>query len=72
MRDVRGRTGLQCSHFFSRRYLRIRFDLRNCNAQCAGCNRRHNRDRGPYETYMVETYGPDVVTELDGLRGSLG
>lgn len=40
---------LQCSHFYSRRYLSIRFDLRNCNAMCSACNRRHNRDRRPYE-----------------------
>jgi hypothetical protein len=63
--------GLQCSHFFSRRYLSIRFDLRNCNAMCAGCNRRHNRDRKPYERYMLNTYGPAVIAELDGLRLSL-
>lgn len=66
------RQGLQCSHFFSRRYLAIRFDLRNCNAMCAGCNRRHNRDRAPYEGYMLETYGPGVVVELDELRINLG
>jgi hypothetical protein len=64
--------GLQCSHFYSRRCLGIRFDLRNCNAQCARCNRRHNRDRAPYEACMLETYGPAVVTELDELRMSLG
>lgn len=62
---------LQCSHFYSRRYLSIRFDLRNCNAQCAGCNRRHNRDRKPYERYMRKAYGPAAVAELDGLRLSL-
>jgi hypothetical protein len=60
--------GLQGSHFYSRRYLSIRFDLRNCNAMCSACNRRHNRDRRPYERYMVETYGPRVVTELNELR----
>ena len=63
--------GLQCSHFYSRRYLAIRFDLRNCNAMCAGCNRRHNRDRKPYERYMQKTYGPVVIAELDKLRLSL-
>lgn len=63
--------GLQCSHFYSRRYLAIRFDLRNCNAMCAGCNRRHNRDRKLYERYMLEAYGPGVVAELDCLRMSL-
>jgi len=62
---------LQCSHFYSRRYLAIRFDLRNCNAMCAGCNRRHNRDRRPYERYMLKTYGRVVISELDKLRLSL-
>jgi hypothetical protein len=62
---------LQCSHFYSRRYLSVRFDLRNCNAMCAGCNRRHNRDRKPYERYMLKAYGTGVVTELDQLRASL-
>jgi hypothetical protein len=64
--------GLQCSHFYSRRYLSIRFDLRNCNAMCAGCNRLHNRNRKPYEKYMRKTYGAAVVAELDGLRMGLG
>lgn len=62
---------LQCSHFYSRRHLPTRFDLRNCNAMCAVCNRRHNRDRRPYESYMQKTYGRGVIAELDGLRTSL-
>ena len=61
---------LQCSHFYSRRYLSARFDLRNCNAMCAGCNRRHNRDRKPYERYMRKAYGQGVIEELDQLRAS--
>jgi 5-methylcytosine-specific restriction endonuclease McrA len=63
--------GLQCSHFYSRRYLAVRFNLRNCNAMCSPCNRRHNRDRRPYERYMRKTYGPAVIAELDRLRLSL-
>ena len=63
--------GLQCSHFYSRRHLAIRFDLRNCNAMCSGCNQRHNRDRKPYERYMVKTYGAAAIAELDGLRTGL-
>src|ERR671939_606211 len=64
--------GLQCSHFYSRRYLCARFDLRNCNAMCASCNRRHNRDKGPYEHYMLEKYGAGVVAELGSLKMRLG
>ncbi len=63
-----GRRSLQCSHFYSRRYLATRFDLRNCNAMCASCNRRHNSDPTEYLRFMNERYGPDVVAELDGLR----
>ena len=63
--------GLQCSHFYLRRYLAIRFDLRNCNAMCSICNRRHNRDRAPYERYMSNTYGAGVIAELDRLRAGL-
>jgi hypothetical protein len=63
--------GLQCSHFYSRRYLSTRFDLRNCNAMCSACNRRHNRDRRPYERYMLKAYGREVIAELDRLRVSL-
>ena len=64
--------GLQCSHFYSRRYLAVRFDLRNCNAMCAGCNRLHNRNRKPYEMYMLKRYGAAMIAELDGLRMGLG
>jgi hypothetical protein len=63
--------GLQCSHFYSRRYLAIRFDPRNCNAMCSGCNRRHNRDRRPYERYMLKKYGALVIAELGRLKASL-
>src|SRR5215213_4059035 len=66
-----GAQGLQCSHFYSRRHLSIRFDLRNCNAMCSACNRRHNRNRRPYERYMRKKYGAAAVAELDWLRAGL-
>ncbi len=62
------RRGLQCSHFYSRRYMATRFDLRNCNAMCAECNRRHNSDPEPYLRFINERYGEGVVAELDRLR----
>jgi hypothetical protein len=61
---------LQCSHFHSRRHLATRFDLRNCNAMCADCNRSHNSDPKPYLNFMNEHYGAEAVAELEGLRGS--
>lgn len=38
------------------------------NTVCAGSNRRHNRDRRPYERYMRETHGSGIVAETNGLR----
>ena len=64
------RQGLQCSHFYSRRYLAIRFDLRNCNAMCGVCNKRHNHDPLPYLLYMQSNYGAKVVAELQALKMS--
>lgn len=61
---------LQCSHFYSRRHLVIRFNLINCNAMCGFCNRRHNRDPFPYMSYMQAKYGPEAVEELNALRAS--
>ena len=60
--------GLQCSHFYSRRWVNTRFDLRNCNAMCAGCNYRHNVDQNAYTAYMVKAYGLDAIGELFELR----
>ena len=65
------RRNLQCSHFYSRRHLGVRFDLRNCHAMCGACNRRHNSDPEPYLAFMLERYGPDVVEELGRVRDGL-
>ena len=59
---------LQCSHFYSRRYLGVRFNLLNCNAMCADCNKRHNYDPSPYLNFMQEHYGSQVIAELHSLR----
>ncbi len=64
--------GLQCSHYYPRRYLAIRFSLVNCNAMCARCNRNHNTDPLPYLAYMLETYGEKVISQLEVLKGSSG
>lgn len=64
--------GLQCSHFYSRRYLRTRFQLTNCHAMCATCNRRHNEDPGPYLRFMRERYGEEAVAELEVLKDGTG
>jgi hypothetical protein len=61
----------QCSHFYSRRYLVIRFNLINCNAMCRFCNKRHNSNPFAYMRYMQKTYDSEALAELHDLRMSL-
>jgi hypothetical protein len=64
------RSGLTCSHYFKRGFLWTRWNLQNCNAQCADCNRTHNTNPFPYRAYMSKVYGEDVIEELFTLRNS--
>lgn len=61
---------LQCGHYFSRVFYNTRWDFRNCNAQCAKCNRSHEYDPEPYRAAMVELYGEQVLQELSSLAHS--
>ena len=61
---------LQCSHYFKRRFLATRWNLQNCNAQCAEHNELHNRVPWPYREYMVKRIGEDGLDELFKLRNS--
>lgn len=59
---------LTCSHFYRRGHMAIRFDLRNCNTQCAECNQLHNTNTIPYNDYFLERYGLPVMAELYELK----
>lgn len=51
-------------HWIRRGLIALRWDLRNCNCQCATCNGRHEYDTEPYDIWMVDTYGADTVASL--------
>jgi hypothetical protein len=60
---------LTCSHFYSRRWLNIRFDLRNTACQCWNCNANiHAVNPWPYTSWFLDTYSTDVMAELFELR----
>lgn len=61
---------LTASHFYSRRWLRVRFDLRNVTCMCMTCNERHNVNCWPYTNWFLEHYGDKVMSELFELRNS--
>jgi len=57
-------TGLQVGHYISRRTYALRWELRNCHRQCAGCNIQHNVNPAPYTKYLLERYGSTIIDEL--------
>jgi hypothetical protein len=61
---------LTCSHFYKRGWYGVRWDLRNCAAQCERCNERHNRNPWPYLNWLLETYPEGTLQELHALRMS--
>lgn len=58
------RSNLQCGHYVSRSWSALRYDEKNCNAQCVGCNvfKRGNMDE--YARFLIRCYGPDILDEL--------
>lgn len=60
---------LTASHFYSRRWLNIRFDLRNVACQCWNCNANiHAVNPWPYTEWFLSTYDTTVMAELFELR----
>jgi len=62
---------LQCSHYFKRTFLATRWNLQNCNAQCARENEEHNKNPFRYRKYMVSRIGEDGLDALFKLRNSV-
>lgn len=58
---------LSCGHFEHRANYAIRWDLRNCNAQCLSCNGKHEHMTFPYRSYMAAKYGEGIFEELHEL-----
>lgn len=48
---------LQVGHLIKRGKKSVRWDLTNCNAQCASCNLRHNYYPEHYQIWYLERYG---------------
>lgn len=52
---------LELSHFWRRGFEQTRFDVDpagNNHTQCRRCNRKHGRDREPYERWFTQRFGP--------------
>jgi hypothetical protein len=57
-------------HFVKRRHHTLRWDERNCHAQCAPCNGQDTNLR--YADFMVIKYGPEIWGILDAQKNNRG
>lgn len=55
---------LQCSHLIKRGRLSTRFDLDNCNANCNGCNLRHNNYPEFYTEWWLNKHSQEAYNKL--------
>lgn len=57
-------TRVQCGHYISRSHNSLRYDERNCNAQCVGCNIFKSGAMDNYALALIKKYGRKILEEL--------
>ena len=55
---------LQCGHFQSRTHLSTRWDLKNCQVQCAACNVFRYGEQYKFSLNLDAKYGEGTAEEL--------
>lgn len=61
---------LQCAHYFSRRYMALRFHEKNCHPNCMHCNVLLNGNYPAYAKFMVNNYGQQEIDRLDMMKNN--
>ena len=61
---TRATTTLQVGHLISRGVHSVRWDLKNCNGQCPGCNQKHENYPEYYFSAFVQKYGAAALEDL--------
>ena len=56
---------MQCGHYVSRWHNSLRYDERNCNCQCKGCNIFKNGNIDTYAVKLLEKYDDDILYILE-------
>lgn len=55
---------MQCGHFVPRNHLSTRFDEKNCNVQCVGCNMFKSGMQYEHGRYIDRKYGEGTADKL--------
>lgn len=56
---------LHCGHYISRRHLSTRWEEKNCNAQCPGCNLFNQGAGDQFALGLIRVYGSDILEFLN-------
>lgn len=55
---------VHAGHWIKRQYQSVRFDPRNCHAQCVSDNLYHGGKQDEYGKYILDRYGLDAFNDL--------
>lgn len=55
---------LQCGHFQSRRHYATRWDEKNCQVQCSGCNLFKHGEQYKFSLELNKKYGSTTANDL--------
>jgi len=56
---------LQCGHFMSRRFYSTRWDDKNCQVQCKGCNVFRYGEQFKFSVHLNKEYGEGTAEMLE-------
>jgi hypothetical protein len=65
------KSGMQCGHFQSRKHLTTRWDLKNCQVQCVGCNMFKAGEQYKFSLNLDAKYGEGTSEELESLARTI-
>lgn len=61
-------TEMQCGHYISRSWMALRYDEKNCHAQCVACNIFKMGNMDEYALALIRRYGKNILKELNDLK----
>ena len=65
------KSGMQNGHFQSRKHLSTRWDLKNCQVQCVGCNMFKAGEQYKFAINLDAKYGEGTAQELQFLSRTI-
>lgn len=61
----------QNGHYVSRTHMSLRYDEKNCNCQCMGCNVFRHGNMDMYALALIKKYGVGILEELNKKKNTI-